>query len=124
MNSKNSSKITVYSKRKDTFLKFLNSILLLVIIIFSVIFFSLRSEDFLTLENIITISISISAIGIVCIGQSLLLISGAFDISVGSIVGFAGVILAKLLEVFGIVDTGRSILMVFVVIIAGSLIGL
>lgn len=112
------------SKRRDAFFKLLNSILLFVILISSIIFFSVKSEDFLTVNNIIIIAVSISSIGIVCIGQSLLLISGSFDISVGSIVGFSGVVLAKLLEVFGITSTGGSILMIFVVIAIGCLVGL
>ncbi len=124
MNVRNTEEIVVSSGKKDTIKKFVNSILLFVILVFTIIFFSLRSENFLTLNNIITIAISISSIGIVCVGQSLLLVSGSFDISVGSIVGFTGVVLAKLLEVFGIMDSGRSILIIFMALIAGGLIGL
>jgi len=109
--------------KKSIFSKSISSTILIVIIVISVTFFSLRSEDFLTLSNIITVIISVSTIGIVCIGQTLLLISGSFDISVGSVVGFAGVILAKVLENFGVVDLGESILAILIVIFVGAAIG-
>ncbi|MHB8279269.1 MAG: ABC transporter permease [Candidatus Humimicrobiaceae bacterium] len=121
----NSQDINTYkfNYKKNFLLKSLNSILLLVILSISLIFFSIKSNDFLTLNNIVTIIILTVAIGVVCIGQTLLLISGSFDISVGSVVGFSGVILAKILNVFKIEDTGRSLLILLLVIAVGGIIG-
>jgi ribose transport system permease protein len=109
--------------RKNLFYRTLNSILLIAIIVAIMIFFSIRSKDFFTLNNIITNIFAVSTIGIVCIGQTLLLISGTFDISVGSVVGFSGVILAKLLTEFEITNTWNSILLILVVVAVGCFIG-
>lgn len=103
--------------------KYLNSILIISIFIITIVFFSLKSNDYMTVNNIITNIIAISTIGIVCIGQTLLLISGTFDISVGAVVGFTGVMLAKILEVFNVQSAGGSLLVVLAVILIGALIG-
>jgi len=112
------------NKLKNLLLSSINSIVLIIIIVLTLIFFSIRSNDFLSLSNSITILGSISTIGIVCIGQTLLLISGDFDLSVGSIAALAGVILAKILELYEVVDIGRSFLIILLVIIVGGIISL
>jgi ribose/xylose/arabinose/galactoside ABC-type transport system permease subunit len=111
------------NKNRYSLIKFLNIILLIVILIVTIIFFTIKNHDFLSVSNIITIIIAISTIGIVCIGQTMLLISGTFDISVGSVVGFAGVVLAKLLGVFKIQSNFSSVLMVLLIIAVGLMIG-
>lgn len=57
-----------------------------------VVFFSLRSEQFLSYSNTINILSNVSVIGIVAIGQALTLISGGFDLSVGGTVPLGAVI--------------------------------
>jgi ribose/xylose/arabinose/galactoside ABC-type transport system permease subunit len=111
-------------KTDNLFIKHFNSILLIVLITFSFVFFSLKNSSFYSLNNIITILSTLSAIAIVCIGQTLLLISGTFDLSVGSIVGFSGVLLAKIIEYFKVESLGVSILVFLFVILIGGIIGL
>lgn len=123
MNSQEISTGHKFNYKKNLLLKSLNSILLLVILSISLIFFSIRSSDFLTLNNIVTIIVLTVAIGVVCIGQTLLLISGSFDISVGSVAGFSGIVLAKILNIFEINDAGRSLLILLLVIAVGGIIG-
>jgi len=103
--------------------KYLNSVLIVSVFILTIVFFSISSKDYLTINNIITNVIAVSTIGIVCIGQTLLLISGTFDISVGAVVGFSGVILAKFLDVFNVQSIGGSLFVLLIVIIIGALIG-
>ena len=90
--------------------KHLSSILILIILFILIIFFSVKSENFLDSRNIIAIFFSVSSIGIVCLGQTLLLIAGMFDISVGSMVGFAGVILAKIFITLEVNNPGQTYL--------------
>lgn len=59
-------------------------------------FFALRSEQFLTFSNIVIILSNISVIGIVSIGQALVIISGGFDLSVSGVVPLGAVIYATL----------------------------
>lgn len=68
----------------------------LAVLVVLVIVFSVLKPGFLSSGNINTI-ITISAIlGIVTLGQTVVLISGGFDLSVGGVVPLAGVVFAKL----------------------------
>ncbi len=53
---------------------------------------SLFSDVFLTPQNLINILSAIAVIGIVSLGQTMLIISGNFDMSVASVLGFAGIV--------------------------------
>lgn len=63
--------------------------LLLVIVI------SISSPVFLTGENIKTTAIGLACDGIIAIGMTLALISGGFDLSVGSVMGLSAVLTAN-----------------------------
>ncbi len=73
-----------------------NQTRMLLVLIALVAAFALLSPYFLKVKNIWAIGLTISVIGIVCIGQSLVLLTGAFDLSVGGIAGLAGMIVAIL----------------------------
>ncbi|MCK5569643.1 MAG: ABC transporter permease, partial [Spirochaetes bacterium] len=62
---------------------------------------------------------TISVIGIVCIGQSLVLLTAGFDLSVGSVSGFAGMLVAFLTK-----NYGNYWLMFFAGLAAGAAVGL
>jgi ribose/xylose/arabinose/galactoside ABC-type transport system permease subunit len=53
---------------------------------------SLFSDVFLTPQNLINILSAIAVIGIISLGQTMLIISGNFDMSVASVLGFAGIV--------------------------------
>jgi ribose/xylose/arabinose/galactoside ABC-type transport system permease subunit len=53
---------------------------------------SLLSDVFLTSQNLLNILSAIAVIGIVSLGQTMLIISGNFDMSVASVLGFAGIV--------------------------------
>src|SRR3954466_15973752 len=57
-----------------------------------IVFFAIRSEQFLTYSNTINILSNVSVIGIVSIGQALTLISGGFDLSVSGTVPLGAVV--------------------------------
>ena len=58
------------------------------------IYFSIASPFFLNNENLINILQNVAVVGIIACPATLLLISGQFDLSVGSGVGFAGMLMA------------------------------
>ena len=62
-----------------------------------IIVFSLTSPVFLTLNNLVNIVRQISLMGIMAVGMTMVIVSGEFDLSVGSIYGMAGIILALLM---------------------------
>jgi ribose/xylose/arabinose/galactoside ABC-type transport system permease subunit len=70
----------------------------LVLIFFTlVIAFSLASEHFLSTNNILLILMRVAPLGIVVAGQTLVIITGGVDLSVGSVAGLTSIIAAKLM---------------------------
>ena len=80
---------------------FLNQARMLIVLIVLLGAFSALSPYFLNVKNVFAIGLTISVIGIVCIGQSLILLTGAFDLSVGGIAGLSGMIVAILTKQYG-----------------------
>ena len=58
------------------------------------IYFSIASQFFLNTENLINILQNVSVVGIIACPATLLLISGQFDLSVGSLAGFTAMAMA------------------------------
>jgi len=100
-------------------IKIVNELRMLFVLITMVVLFSILSPYFLKMRNLYAIGLTISVIGIVCIGQSLILLTGAFDLSVGSVAGFSGMVVAYLTKNFGAYP-----LMLLVGLGIGALIGL
>jgi ribose transport system permease protein len=67
---------------------------LFVVLVVLFVFFSITSPFFLNEENIINIFQNVARIGIVACPATLLLISGQFDLSVGSVAGFTAMVIA------------------------------
>ena len=67
---------------------------LVAVLIGLFIYFSISSPFFLNSENLINILQNVAVVGIIACPATLLLISGQFDLSVGSGVGFAGMLMA------------------------------
>ena len=104
---------------KRSFRSVLNNIRMLIVLIVLVILFAFLSPYFLNVRNIYAIGLTISVIGIVCIGQSLVLLTGEFDLSVGSVAGFCGIVVALLTK-----NHGNYLLWLFMGLGLGTLIGL
>jgi len=77
----------------DLLLKYNTLLILIILIIVS----SLISDAFFTSRNITNLLRQVSGIGIVSLGMLLVIITGGIDLSVGSIVAFAGVLSAYFL---------------------------
>jgi ribose transport system permease protein len=67
---------------------------LVVVLAALFIYFSIASQFFLNQENLVNILQNVAVVGIIACPATLLLISGQFDLSVGSGVGFAGMLMA------------------------------
>jgi ribose transport system permease protein len=57
-----------------------------------VIFFSAKADNFFTTDNVVTILSTIAILGVVAIGQAVVLISGGFDLSVSGTVPLGGIV--------------------------------
>lgn len=80
---------------------------------------SIYSENFLTSYNIGIILRQMSFFGIAALGQTLVLIIGGIDLSVGSTAGIAGIMFAYFMVRMGI----NPVVSIFLALIVGGLIG-
>lgn len=74
----------------------------LIAMIALIIFFSLTSDVFMTAKNWINIVRQVSLLGIMSIGMTMVIISGEFDLSVGSTFGMAGMLIGTFATVAGL----------------------
>jgi len=95
--------------------------LLMVIILISVVTGSVNPRFFMR-ENLISIVEQISVLGLVAAGSTILIISGNFDISAGSLVGLAACIMA-ILMIQGISEPLASLVGILVCIALSTLNG-
>jgi len=79
--------------RKHLWQAVLEIILLLICVILSLV-----SPDFLTVGNLMNVLRSVSEIGVIAFGMTMVIISGEIDLSVGSAVAFAGCLTAYLAQ--------------------------
>jgi ribose transport system permease protein len=82
---------------------------------------SLFSDVFLTPQNLVNILSASAVIGIVALGQTMLIIAGNFDMSVASVLGFAGIV-AVATQRFGLLSS--ILLALFGGVIVGAVNGL
>lgn len=80
---------------------FINNILLIALVCL-IIFFAMRSSSFLTISNFRVLLTNYAAIGIVAAVMAMLVISGHVDMSVGSNIGFSGMLSALAVTEFGL----------------------
>lgn len=71
------------------------------LIIISVIFQSINSA-FLSQQDVLAILTALTFIGIIGVGQAILLVSGEFDLSVGSVAGLCAIVSGKLMTAGGL----------------------
>jgi ribose transport system permease protein len=66
--------------------------------VLTLIYFSIQAEHFFSFSNTINILSNVSVIGIVTLGQMLVLIAGGFDLSVGGTLPLGGVVFTILIN--------------------------
>lgn len=104
----------------------LRTVIALVVIV--VIFTSL-SNTFLTFENILIMTVHVSINAFLAIGMTFVIISGGIDLSVGSIMGLAGMIVGAFIDVgipihlFGVVLYFHTWFLILLGIAIGAIIG-
>jgi ribose/xylose/arabinose/galactoside ABC-type transport system permease subunit len=84
---------------------------------------SLNSDLFLTSQNLVVLLDSISVLGLITVGMTLLLIAGQIDLSVGTCAALASVVAAKLIA-GGTADVIAVLAMLAVPVSVGLLVGL
>jgi ribose transport system permease protein len=90
--------------------------LVIVVIIMYVIFGGIN-QDFFSFQNFKGIIASLSVTGIMSVGLAFVVLTGNFDVSIGSILGISAVIMGKLFNIAG----GQ--IPIFVIILIGLIVG-
>jgi ribose transport system permease protein len=96
---------------------------LLVIVIVLMVILSFATKNFFTVNNLRNLVRQTSVNGIIALGMTFVIISGGIDLSVGSVVGVASIVVAKLL-VAGIGIFPAIIIALLVCTLLGTLNGL
>jgi ribose transport system permease protein len=96
------------------------TISLLVTFLALVVFFAWRSPHFLTAPNIINLASTLAIVGVVAIGETMVLITGGVDISVGAVAALTGVVMSVLLLEY---EVASLWLCALIGVIAGTLVG-
>ena len=105
---------------KFLFTQYAQELTLLVALVVIMIIMGVRSKEFLSVTNIITISRMASLLGIVALGETLVILVGGIDLSIGAVIGFGGVFSATLLTDYGL-STPVAIL---ITLVFGLMVGL
>lgn len=82
---------------KKTFQRVISNYGILIVLVVLFLFFTFTSRNFLRPMNLFNILRQVSIVGISAVGMTMVLITGGIDLSVGSIIGVAGVGGAKLM---------------------------
>lgn len=97
-------------------------VLLLIVVLLIALVTGLGNSRFFFRGNLINILEQISVLGLVAAGATILIISGNFDISVGSMIGLSASAMA-ILMIAGVNETVASIIGVLICILCSSLNG-
>jgi ribose transport system permease protein len=81
-----------------------------------IVFFAAKADNFLTAPNAVNIFSNIAILGIVALGQAIVLISGGFDLSVSGTVPLGGIIYVEL------VNHGQNMPVAIAVAVAAGLV--
>jgi len=107
-------------KKKGIDKKWIQTYMLIFIVIGLVVVMAVVSPNFLTTTNLLNVVRQIAINGILAIGMTVVCLTGGIDLSVGSIVAFSGIVTAGLLR-----DSGLPmIVVVLIAVVVGALMGL
>ena len=95
-----------------------------LVLILAIIVFSIASPKFLTFDNIITVLRQVSVNGIIAVGMTFIMLTGAIDLSVGSLAALCGVITAKLIMEVHIFPLIAIFIGILVSTLCGTLMGI
>jgi len=100
----------------NKFVKFYEKAGIAVILVAEIIIFSLLSDTFFSVSNLLLVGRQVSFVGIAAVGVTMVLLVGEIDISVGSILAFTGCLGAILM-----VNYNMPILLALIITLAVSL---
>ena len=97
---------------------------ILVALLLMVVVFSFASKNFFRTSTLFTILKQVSITGIVCIGQTMVMLTGGIDLSVGSIAGVSAVTAAIFLKSYNLPIPVTCLLVIVLALVYGLLSGI
>ena len=94
------------------------------LIVLSTIIFAILSDNFLTVRNLVNVARQSTYLVIVTMGQMLALLTGGFDLSVGTILALCSVVGAMAMSAMNTAFPDSVALVIFVGLMAGLFAGL
>lgn len=100
-----------------------------IVLIILLIFFSIAADNFLSMNTALLIGKHVALYGILAIGMTYVIITGGIDLSVGAVVGLAGMIAGGLLQngltlnMFGVTVYFSVPLVALITVLIGALVG-
>ena len=79
-----------------------NKWVVFIALITIVLIFSILNKNFFSIRTFFAIGMTLSVIGVICIGQTLCILTGGFDLSVGEVAAFSAILSAYLCEKLGV----------------------
>jgi len=74
----------------------------LIALLLASIFFSIRTDRFLTTENLSLITQQVAVVGVLAIGQTLIILTAGVDLSCGAVMAFGTIVMTKLAVTHGV----------------------
>lgn len=87
------------------------------------VLFSVFADRFLSADNLLTIMQQVAIMGIIAVGMTYVMIAGEIDLSVGSMYGLLGIVLARLVTGVGIPVWGALVITIILGVLLGALNG-
>lgn len=117
LNGLNTTKIAINNTRKINWMQIFKSNGIVIAFIFIMLFFSLASDVFLTVDNISLVLRQVAVIGIVSLAIFFIMLTGNFDLSIGGSLSLAAIIVVDLHDKIGPLSA------IIIALLAGILIG-
>lgn len=118
MNERPNTKLVMNKSRGISSMLRKQTVFLIIIMVVIGIIVTIINPRFLSVRNLFNIILSVSTIGIVCVGMGTVLITGNFDLTLGPLISVLGIIMAILTTKFD-----NPVLTVVTVIAIGAAIG-
>lgn len=97
---------------------------MVVVMLLIVVFFAIQSSRFATVDNVTTILIAAAPFALIALGQTLVILTGGIDLSVGSVIAVSGMAAAWSAKNLGENPLIPLVVAVLVGLIAGSINGI
>ncbi len=75
--------------------------IILIAIVIEAVVFAVLAPQFLTVDNLINVALSIAITGILAVGMTFVILTGGIDLSIGSVLAVAGIVAAICAKSFG-----------------------